>query len=120
MSDTPALQATELCRYYQVKSSFLDPARTLRALDGVSFAVESGQILAVVGESGCGKSTLARLHTLIEAPTAGSLKLAGVELSDRPPNELRRHRQDTQIIFQDPFGSLNHARRSGKSSKSRF
>ena len=50
MSDTPALQATELCRYYQVKSSFLDPARTLRALDGVSFAVESGQILAVVGE----------------------------------------------------------------------
>ena len=114
MSDTPALQATELCRHYQVKSSFLDPARTLRALDGVSFAVESGQTLAVVGESGCGQSTLARLLTLIETPTAGSLKLAGVELSGRPPNELRRHRQDTQIIFQDPFGSLNPRKKVGK------
>ena len=112
--DVPALEANDLCRHYRVKSSLFDPVRTLRALDGVSFSVESGQTLAVVGESGCGKSTLARLLTLIETPTTGSLKLAGVELADSTANQLRRHRQDTQIIFQDPFGSLNPRKTVGK------
>ncbi len=70
--------------------------------------------MAFVGESGCGKSTLARLLTLIETPTTGSLKLAGVDLSNSTADERRRHRQDTQIIFQDPFGSLNPRKKVGK------
>ena len=63
--------------------------------------------MAVVGESGCGKSTLARLVTLIETPTAGSLLIDGEDVSQATKDHLRRLRQDVQIVFQDPYGSLN-------------
>ena len=113
-NEPPVLQAEGLSRYYRVKPSLFDPARTLRALDGVSFTLDSGQTLAVVGESGCGKSTLARVLSLIEPPTAGSLKLGGEELSHSSAADRRHRRQDTQIVFQDPFGSLNPRKKVGK------
>ena len=113
-SSAPALQAQNLTRHYSIKQSLMGAARNLRALDGVSFAVDAGQTLAVVGESGCGKSTLARLLTLIEVPTAGSLKLAGIDVTNSSASERRFHRQNSQIIFQDPFGSLNPRKKIGK------
>jgi dipeptide transport system ATP-binding protein len=81
----------------------------VKALDGVSFQLEAGKTLAVVGESGCGKSTLARLVTMIEPPTEGVLKIDGIPVTQSTP-ELRRK---MQIVFQDPYGSLNPRQKIG-------
>ena len=80
---------------------------TVKALAGASFELKAGKTLAVVGESGCGKSTLARLVTLIEKPTAGRLLIDGVDVTAAQGEELRKLRQEVQIVFQDPYGSLN-------------
>jgi dipeptide transport system ATP-binding protein len=88
------------------------PAR-LRAVGGVSFEIAAGCTLAVVGESGCGKSTLARLVTLIERPSAGTLVLDGVDAIDPPPAAARKLRGSVQLVFQDPHGSLNPRRKVG-------
>jgi dipeptide transport system ATP-binding protein len=74
---------------------------------GVSFTLEEGKTLAVVGESGCGKSTLARMVSLVEKPTAGSLLLDGTDAVQTPGSERRRLRQAVQLVFQNPYGSLN-------------
>lgn len=79
----------------------------VRAVDGVDFRVEAGGTLAVVGESGCGKSTLARLIAMIEAPTAGTIDIAGETLVPGDKKQLKRLRPKIQIVFQDPYGSLN-------------
>ena len=71
------LTARDLTRHYSLSLGLFKPAATLQALNGVSFDLDAGRTLAVVGESGCGKSTLARALTLIEEPTSGSLKIAG-------------------------------------------
>ena len=81
--------------------------RLVKALDGVSFSLEAGRTLAVVGESGCGKSTLARLVTLIEPPTAGALLIDGEDVATADRGRRRRLRQDVQMVFQNPYGSLN-------------
>ena len=74
------MEASNLCRYYEIsRGNFKKPA-ILKALDGVSFTLEKGRTLAVVGESGCGKSTLARLVTMIEEPTAGELKIQDFDI----------------------------------------
>ena len=104
---TTVLEGDDLHRHYQVSSGLFAKKATLRALDGVSFRLEARRTLAVVGESGCGKTTLARLITLIEPPTAGSLKIAEQQATGDAavsPDLLRRH---VQMIFQDPYGSLN-------------
>ncbi|MGA1599146.1 MAG: ABC transporter ATP-binding protein [bacterium] len=104
---SPVLQAQQLCKHYPVKEGFLSPVATVKALDGASFTLSPGHTLAVVGESGCGKSTLARLVTLIESPTSGVLELDGRVVGAeefRTPGALR---QAVQIVFQDPYGSLN-------------
>ena len=75
------LSARDLARYYEVSQGFMKPKATVKALNGVSFDLEAGRTLAVVGESGCGKSTLARQLTLVEAPSAGSLMLDGVDVT---------------------------------------
>jgi len=101
------ISAHNLTRYYDVaRGAFAKPA-TLKALDGVSFILERGKTLAVVGESGCGKSTLARLVTMIEPPTAGSLKISGQEIKGASAATLRGLRPKVQIVFQNPYGSLN-------------
>jgi dipeptide transport system ATP-binding protein len=87
---------------------------TVKAVAGVSFALESGRTLAVVGESGSGKSTLARLVTLIESPTAGSLLIDGRDVTHASEAERRELRKRIQIVFQNPYGSLNPRQRIGK------
>ncbi|MET0517333.1 MAG: peptide ABC transporter ATP-binding protein [Burkholderiaceae bacterium] len=107
MSEAPLLQAQDLTRYYQVGQGLFRPKATVKALAGVSFSLAARQTLAVVGESGCGKSTLARQLTLIEAPTSGSLRLAGVDAAGAGKAQLKALRQQVQMVFQNPFASLN-------------
>ena len=107
MSAETVIQGIDLSRHYEVKRGMFGGKATVRALDGASFALKAGKTLAVVGESGCGKSTLARLVTLIEKPTAGRLLIDGADVTAAEGEELRRLRQEVQIIFQDPYGSLN-------------
>jgi dipeptide transport system ATP-binding protein len=109
----PVLEAVELRRYYRIRRSPLARARTLKALDGVSFKLSPAKTLAVVGESGCGKSTLARQLTLIEAPTSGELWLDGVDITGAAPAARQKLRRHIQIVFQDPFGSLNPRQKVG-------
>ena len=105
--------AHNLTRFYDVaRGAFAKPA-TLKALDGVSFILERGKTLAVVGESGCGKSTLARLITMIEPPTAGSLNIDGAEIAGAPAATLKALRPKVQIVFQNPYGSLNPRQKIG-------
>jgi dipeptide transport system ATP-binding protein len=105
--------ARGLERSYEVGRGFLKPKGRLRAVGGVSFAIAPGRTLAVVGESGCGKSTLARLVTLIEKPTAGTLVIDGVNAIDPPSGEVRRLRRTVQLVFQNPYGSLNPRKKIG-------
>ncbi len=81
--------------------------QTVRAVDNVSLTIEKGEILGLVGESGCGKSTLSRLIMQLLTPTEGSIVLEDERLADLPPEEIRKRRRDFQMIFQDPYSSLN-------------
>jgi oligopeptide/dipeptide ABC transporter ATP-binding protein len=89
------------------RSVFGRPTAFVKAVDGVSFSVEAGQTLALVGESGCGKSTLSRLLLRLIEPDAGRIRFAGRDLLALNAKELRAFRREAQIIFQDPFASLN-------------
>ncbi|GAB4347967.1 MAG: peptide ABC transporter ATP-binding protein [Gammaproteobacteria bacterium] len=112
MSDA-LIHARDLCRYYRVGRGLWQEPATVRALDGVSFQLERGRTLAVVGESGCGKSTLARQITLIETPSSGELVLDGVDLANASREAIQATRRKVQIVFQDPFGSLNPRKKVG-------
>jgi dipeptide transport system ATP-binding protein len=105
--------AHDLRRSYAIRRGLFREPALLHAVGGISFALASGRTLAVVGESGCGKSTLARLVTLIEKPTAGTLVIDGVDALNPPRDALPRLRQSVQIVFQDPYGSLNPRKRIG-------
>jgi dipeptide transport system ATP-binding protein len=91
----------------------MKPKATVKALDGASFQLFAGKTLAVVGESGCGKSTLARLLTLIEEPTAGELTIDGLDIKAFSKSDLKSMRQKVQMIFQNPYGSLNPRKKIG-------
>ena len=110
---TTVLTARNLTRHYHVSRGVLRPAAILKALDGASFTLDRGKTLAVVGESGCGKSTLARLITMIEEPTSGSLNLTGTEVIGMSAAERRVLRPKVQIVFQNPYGSLNPRQKIG-------
>ena len=105
--------ARDLARYYTVSRGVFSGHATLKALDGVSFTIARGKTLAVVGESGCGKSTLARLITMIEQPTSGSLNIAGQEIVGASAAQLKALRSRVQIVFQNPYGSLNPRQKIG-------
>jgi len=113
VSGEVVLQAQGLARHYSVSQGLFQPKATVRALDGVSFNVQRGTTLAVVGESGCGKSTLARQLTMIEAPTAGTLQLAGIDLATADAAAKRTLRQQVQMVFQNPYASLNPRKKIG-------
>jgi len=116
MSAEPAetvLEAETLARHYAVRRGFLAGYATLRALDGVSFTLTPGRTLAVVGESGCGKSTLARLVTMIEPPTGGRLSIDGQDVREADRARRRALRRTVQMVFQDPYGSLNPRKKVG-------
>jgi dipeptide transport system ATP-binding protein len=109
----PLLEVKDLKRHYHIGGGLLGKPRNLRAVDGVSFSLAAGRTLAVVGESGCGKSTLARMVTMIESPTEGSLKIDGAEVTSAGPAELKRLRPVVQMVFQNPYGSLNPRKKVG-------
>lgn len=110
---TMVLDAVNLKKYYSVKQGMMKPKATVKALDGASFQLFAGKTLAVVGESGCGKSTLARLLTLIEAPTDGELSIDGIDIKRFSKSDLKAVRQKVQMIFQNPYGSLNPRKKIG-------
>ncbi len=102
------LSAHDLVKHYPIKGGVL--RRTVgwvRAVDGVTFDLHRGETLGIVGESGCGKSSLARILMRLEEPTAGTLTFDGVDLYAQSGADMRRMRRDIQIVFQDPYTSLN-------------
>jgi oligopeptide/dipeptide ABC transporter ATP-binding protein len=109
MSSDIALQAIDLVKHFSTGSSgFLGRATNIvQAVDGVSFSLPVGKTLGIVGESGCGKSTLARLVTRLIDPSSGSVFLDGVDITTLSGKALREMRRKLQIIFQDPYSSLN-------------
>jgi dipeptide transport system ATP-binding protein len=108
------LEARALSRDYHVSRGPFFGHATVKAVVGASFTLASGKTLAVVGESGSGKSTLARLLTLIEAPTQGVLTISGKPVDGASAEARKRLRRDIQIVFQNPYGSLNPRQRVGK------
>jgi oligopeptide/dipeptide ABC transporter ATP-binding protein len=109
----PLLQVRNLRKHFPVRSSVLAKQRFVRAVDGVDLEVHAGETLGVVGESGCGKSTLGRLILRLLQPTSGEVIFDGEDLRQLSGRDLRRKRREMQIIFQDPFGSLNPRMRVG-------
>ena len=111
---TVVIEADNLHRHYAVRRGLFAAPATVRALAGVSFRVQAGQTLAVVGESGCGKSTLARLLTMIEPPTEGRLLIDSHDAANANASTRRELRRAVQIVFQNPYGSLNPRQTVGK------
>ena len=104
----PLLAIRDLVRRYRLpRTRLFGPVPELLAVDGVSLAIDAGRSLGVVGESGSGKSTLARAAMALEVPSAGTVELMGQDLNALAPDALRRARRDFQMVFQDPYGSLD-------------
>src|SRR5262249_44854399 len=99
----PLLELVDVAKHFPSK----DGRGTVRALDGVSLTLERGETLGIVGESGVGKSTLARLMLRLIEPTRGQIRFAGEDLFALGPTALRARRRDMQIVFQDPYASLD-------------
>jgi len=104
----PVLAVADLVKHFPVrKGLFRRVLGHVRAVDGVSFAIAAGETLGLVGESGCGKSTVARTVLRLIEPSAGTIALNGADITHLAKPALRPHRREMQIIFQDPFASLN-------------
>ena len=105
---TPLLKVRDLRKHYTTPKRWLRPARpSIQAVNGVSFDVARGETLSLVGESGCGKTTTAKSVMRLVEPTSGSVQLEGRELLSLSAEDMRMRRRDLQIIFQDPYASLN-------------
>src|SRR5262249_38700896 len=104
----PLVEVSDLAKHFPVGGGVLGRARAfVRAVDGVSLRIRAGETLGLVGESGCGKSTLGRLILRLLEPTAGAVRYEGRYLLRLRPRELRAMRRAMQIVFQDPYGSLD-------------
>ncbi len=101
------LEITDACVHYPMRTVWGGVCGVVRAVDGVSLSVEKGEVLGLVGESGCGKSSLSRAIMQLQPFTSGSMTLDGEDLSTLTSRELRRRRVDFQMVFQDPYASLN-------------
>lgn len=110
---TLVMEVENLARHYEISTGWFKPKATVKALNGVSFKLAAGKTLAVVGESGCGKSTLARQLTLIESPSSGSIVLDGVAVNTATAAEIKAMRSKVQMVFQNPYGSLNPRQKIG-------
>ena len=109
----PVVEARDLKRTYEIGRSMFAAPALLQAVGGVSFTVNPGKTLAVVGESGCGKSTLARMVSLIEKPTSGELRITGVDSVSSSSDGLQQLRKAVQLVFQNPYASLNPRKKVG-------
>jgi peptide/nickel transport system ATP-binding protein len=104
----PLLEVNDLKKHFPIRSGFLSGVTGhVYAVDGVSFSIDRGETLSLVGESGCGKSTVGRTVLRLLEPTAGQVLLDGERIDDLPPSRLRPLRRRMQVVFQDPFSSLN-------------
>src|SRR5215813_8264287 len=102
------LEASGLSKHFRAKRGIFGGERGIvRAVDGISFAIEPGQTLGVVGESGCGKTTTAKLVLGLEEPTGGTIRFEGRDLRGLDAAGRRRYRKSVQAVFQDPYASLN-------------
>ncbi|APW44775.1 ABC transporter ATP-binding protein [Rhodoferax saidenbachensis] len=108
------VRADNLRQVYPISKGMLRKPDLLQAVSGVSFSVQAGKTLAIVGESGCGKSTLARMVSLIESPTDGALHLGETNVVGASADQKRVLRQKVQLVFQNPYGSLNPRKRIGQ------
>ncbi|MGC4407573.1 dipeptide ABC transporter ATP-binding protein [Rhizobium rosettiformans] len=112
-TQTPMLEIRDIKRDYRVPQGMFKEDKIVHAVKGVSFKLDKGKTLAIVGESGCGKSTLARILTFIDEPTAGDLLIDGQKVDTRPGHLTADMRQKVQIVFQNPYGSLNPRQKIG-------
>ena len=113
MSDDVLLRATDIVKSYASRTKNLGLRAPNRAVNGVSLDIRRGETLGIVGESGCGKSTLARCIVQLLPVTSGSVEFNGVELTGLSRRKLRPHRREMQLVFQDPYASLNPRRTVG-------
>ena len=115
MSDL-LLEAVDLTKHFPVRSGALrrGAKEVVHAVDGVSLEVRRGETLGIVGESGCGKSTLGRLLVRLHSPTSGTVRFNGTDITSLSKGELRPFRREMQMIFQDPYASLNPRKRVGQ------
>jgi peptide/nickel transport system ATP-binding protein len=109
----PLLRVQELVKHFPARGAQFERGAVVHAVDGVSFEIAAGETLGLVGETGCGKSTLARLTTRLLEPTGGRIEFEGNEITHWSRRRLRPLRRDMQIVFQDPYSSLNPRRRVG-------
>src|SRR4029453_1736707 len=107
MNETPLIEVKSLKKSFSVKKGFLGTTKYLRAVDGISFAIRKGETFSLVGESGCGKSTTGRLVTRLLEPNDGEVWFKGQNISHISDNQMRPLRKDMQMVFQDPYASLN-------------
>lgn len=112
MTET-VLEVEHLVKHYPVSKRLFAAPASVRAVDGVSFGLAKGETFAIVGESGCGKSTLARCLIRLEEPTSGKIFLYGTDIAPLGRAALRPHRRRLQIVFQDPYASLDPRQRIG-------
>lgn len=115
-NETPLLEVSNLTKHFNVggRGLFRRDTQTVKALDDVSFTVGKGKTFAIVGESGCGKSTLGRSLLRLEQPTAGEVRLDGLDVTTASAATLRAMRRKMQIVFQDPFSSLHPKMTAGQ------
>jgi len=111
----PLLQVTDLVKYFPIKKGIMigRTVGAVQAVDGVTFEIPKGETLGLVGESGCGKSTLARTILQLIEPTSGSIKFDGQEIAGLSKRQMRPLRREMQMVFQDPYASLNPRKRVG-------
>lgn len=114
MSDDVLLRVTNVVKTFTARNKTLGVRSTTTAVNGVSLEVRRGETLGIVGESGCGKSTLARCIVQLLPVTSGSVELNGIELTKLSRHQLRPHRRQMQLVFQDPYASLNPRRTVGE------
>ncbi|CAH1054951.1 ABC transporter ATP-binding protein [Paenibacillus pseudetheri] len=107
MKETPLIEVKSLKKFFSVKKGFFGTTRYLHAVDGISFAIRKGETFSLVGESGCGKSTTGRLVTRLLEPNDGTVWFKGQNISHISDNQMRPIRKDMQMVFQDPYASLN-------------